>query len=310
MKAALENFYRESGFNSKGPLSVAVQLTKVFTSKVFPLFSEEFIVGRGGQVKGLSGSTLKKILLSYGIERTLSSEGGRTSRGSIDNMRTYVNFLNNQYRAGNPIDWKEIEEFWIEKVRAYFDAAPFTLNIDASQSVRAVISNLTQQALERQRQVTGVKYLGTMMQHLVGAKLDVVMGIGSVVHNCASNNDQEHGRTGDFDIGDVSIHVTTRPSDGLFAKCCENLRANRRPLIITVGSGVSVAEELARETGIEDRIDIIDFIQFIVANIHERSSFERAERHQRIEQLVERYNSIIDEFETDPSLRIEVAQGR
>ncbi|WP_409014985.1 DUF4928 family protein [Dyadobacter sp. CY345] len=37
--------------------------------------------------------------------------------------------------------------------------------------------------------------------------------------------DQENGRTGDFDIGDVTIHVTTRPSEALLYKCRENLLA-------------------------------------------------------------------------------------
>lgn len=311
MRDALERFSRENGYNSKGPLSVAVQLTRAFAGGSLPIDPENHMVDRGGQVKGLGGPKLKRILAEHGIERILSSEAGRTSRGSIDNMRAYVEFLNEYHaNSGAPINWIEVEDFWIGKVRAYFDAAPFTLNADASQSVKTIVLNLTEQAIERQRQVTGVKFLGTMMQHLVGAKLDVVMGIGSIAHNSASNNDQEHGRTGDFDINDATIHVTTRPSEALMGKCRENLAANRRPLIITIGTGVVVAEELAKDLGISERVEVIDFVQFIVANIHERSLFNRADRQVRFEQLIERYNAIIDAFETDPSLRIEVAQGR
>ena len=146
--------------------------------------------------------------------------------------------------------------------------------------------------------------------NLVGAKLDGVMGPGSIVHNCASNNDQEHGRTGDFDIDDATIHITIRPSAALMVKYRENLSANRRPLVITTGTGVVVAEELAKDMGISERVEAIDFVQFIAANIHERSLFNRAERQVRLEQLIERYNGIIDDFETDHSLKIEIAPGR
>ncbi len=236
--------------------------------------------------------------------------GGRTSRGSIENMRVYIDFLNTYHRSHGNFNWDEVEQFWVSKVHEYFDADPFTLSIDASQSVRAIIRNLTDQALKRQREVSGVKFLGTMMQHLVGAKLEVVMGVGSVKHNCASSNDQEYGRTGDFDLGDVSIHVTTRPSEALLLKCRENLNANRRPLIITIDTGVALAEDIADELAIGDRVDVIDFIQFIVANIHERSSFEEDGRSKRIMQLVERYNEIVSNVETDPSLKIEIAKGR
>lgn len=88
----------------------------------------------------------------------------------------------------------------------------------------------------------------------------------------------------------------------------ENLSANRRPLIITTGTGVVVTEELAKGMGISERVEAIDFVQFIVANIHERSLFNRAERQVRLEQLIE--NAIIDAFETDHSLKSEVAPGR
>ncbi len=309
MREALERFYQESGFNTKGPLSVAIQLSRAFQSKEMPINPDEFLAERGGQVKGLGGPNLKKILRDYGIERLLSSEAGRTSRGSINNMRSYVEFLNS-YHSSAPIDWNEVEQFWIDKIQDYFDATPFTISLDASQSIKTIIRDVVDQAVKRQRLVTGVKYLGTIMQHLVGAKLDMVMGSGAVTHNSSSNNDQEHGRTGDFDIGDVSIHVTTRPSEALLIKCRENLSANRKPLIVTIDSGVGLAGDLANELGIEERVEIIDFIQFIVANIHERGLFDRTGRHDRIEELIERYNSIIDRFETDPSLKIEVAAGR
>ena len=306
----LERFYREASFNGKGQLSVAVQLTQAIRNLPFPLNPRDFLTAQEGQVKGLGGNNLKKILKSSGIDRVLSSEGGRTSRGSIKNMEVYFRFLNEQYDQGIQIDWNEVSEFWAQKVRAYFDASPFSISIDSAQSIRTLLHNLLQQALERQRQMPGSRYQGAMMQHLIGAKLEIVLHPNPVVHNSISTNDQEHGRTGDFDIGDVSIHVTTRPGEALLEKCRQNLQANRKPLIITLEGGVNMATQLADELGIVERVEIIDFIQFIVANIHERSSFTRDARFTQLEQLVDNYNRIIDTYETDPSLRIEIASGR
>ena len=310
MQEDLEQFYREAAFIGKGPLSVAIQLTESAKHMAFPLNPKDFLTERGGQVKGLGGPNLKKILKTYNIDRILSSEGGRTSRGSIDNMEAYFSFLNSQYAKGVPINWDLVGKFWAKKVQEYFDASPFSISVDSAQSIRTLILNLLQQALDRQRQIPGSRFQGIMMQHLIGAKLEMVMPPNSVTHNSVNTNDQERGRTGDFDLGDVSIHVTTRPSEALLEKCSQNLHANRKPLIITLDSGVNMAIQLADELGIVDRVEIIDFVQFVVTNIHERSSFARDDRYTQIERLVENYNRIVDSYETDPSLRIEIALGR
>ena len=310
MRQALEQFYAEQKFNGKGPLSVAVQLTRAARNSDFPLNPEDFLTGLGGQVKGLGGPNLKAILKEYGIDRVLTKEGARTSRGSISNMRSYVEFLNTQHQSAGPLDWDEIEQFWIGKVQDYFASDPVKLSVDASNSVRFIVRDLISQITARQKAMPGATFLGTMMQHLVGAKLEVILGYGNIVHNCASNNDQNAGRTGDFDISDSTIHVTSSPSEALLEKCRENITANRKPIIITLDKGVDTAEVLAENIGISTRIDIIDFVQFIVTNIHEHSLFRLDDRHVRIEELIECYNKLIDTYETEPSLKIEVARGR
>jgi hypothetical protein len=47
-----------------------------------------------GQVAGLGGDNLKKILKEHGITQILAAEGGRTSRGNMGLMMEYVKFLN------------------------------------------------------------------------------------------------------------------------------------------------------------------------------------------------------------------------
>lgn len=144
------------------------------------------------------------------------------------------------------------------------------------------------------------------MQHLVGAKLDLLYGAGKVVHHGANTSDQNPDRTGDFDLGDVSIHVSISPAEALIRKCADNIAAGRKPIIVTGKRGLTLAEGLAENAGISDRLDVIEFEQFIATNIYELGEFEQSKRKDKVQELVAHYNRIVTTYETDPSLKIEV----
>ena len=93
-KERLEAFQSENHITTKGPLSLVVQFTRMVRDKAFPLNPDDFQTSSKGQVAGLGGANLKKILKEHGITQQLSSEGGRTSRGSMGLMIKYVDFLN------------------------------------------------------------------------------------------------------------------------------------------------------------------------------------------------------------------------
>ena len=63
-----------------------VQFTRLIQDKEFPLNPDKFQTSGKGQVAGLGGGNLKKILKEHGITQQLSAEGGRTSRGSMGLM--------------------------------------------------------------------------------------------------------------------------------------------------------------------------------------------------------------------------------
>lgn len=90
----LKSFSDDNEMTGKGPLSVALILTRRASSMGVPLDPKNFLTPKGGQVAGLSGGTVQSILADHGITRVLSEEGGRTSRGSISRMRGYVDLLN------------------------------------------------------------------------------------------------------------------------------------------------------------------------------------------------------------------------
>lgn len=302
-QAALEAFDAEHIGLSKGSLSFALIITRKIKSKEFPIDADDFRTVNEGQVAGLGGSAVRKILKDHGIERILSDEGGRTSRGNMGRMRAYADVLNSLWRQG-ALDLDAAERFWVERVNTYFDAQPFTFKLDPSKSLRFCVRHLLAQGVARQREIKGTMYAGAIMQHLVGSKLDLVTE-GKVDHNGFSVADAPSNRSGDFLIGDVAVHVTTAPTEALIRKCQGNLESGLRPLIITTEDGLGGAKALAKQAALEDRIDVMEIEQFVAANVYERSGFARDARPTIVQEIISRYNKIIADCESDPSLRIE-----
>ena len=301
----LMEFVAANSFRGKGPLCVGLVVTQHGRKMGLPLDPETLITEGGGQVLGLGKGAVQSILKRHGIERVLASEGGRTSRGSMNNMRAYVALLNELHEQG-PLDLDAVEAFWIERVHEFFAGKPFKIRLDASRSLRVVVSDVLHQAEERQKTMPGVYYAGAVLQHLVGAKLDCVLGEGKFEHNSYSTADAPSNRVGDFLVGDVAIHVTTSPGEALIQKCRDNLDEGLRPLIVTMQRGVAVAEGLSRNASIGDRIDIFEIEQFVASNVYELGAFAADGRRTAVNDLVERYNRVVEEIETDPSLKIEL----
>lgn len=301
----LETFAGEASFLNKGPLCVALVTTRIAMREGLPLEPAQLLTERGGQVMGLGKGAVQKILAVHSITRVLAAEGGRTSRGSIDNMREYVGFLNSLYDSGLA-DLESIEEFWIEKVRSYFNRKPLKLKYDPSRSLREIVRDVIIQAIERQRESGGTMYAGAVLQHLVGAKLECALGNGSIEHNSFSTSDEQSGRAGDFLVNDVAIHVTTAPGDGVLERCQENLENGQQVVIVTLSDKLEALRQLAENHELSERIDYFDVEQFISLNLFEFSKFKAAGRKPALDDIIRRYNEIITAHETDASLRVEI----
>ena len=304
-REALLAFAAEHGFRGKGSLCVALVVTEHAARSGLPLDPGALVTEGGGQMLGLGKGAVQAILKRHGIARVLAAEGGRTSRGSLGNMRAYVAFLND-LRKSQTVDLEEIERFWIELVQQFFAAKPFKLRLDSSKSLRMMIRDLVEQAVDRQKASPGMYYAGALLQHMVGAKLDCALGHGHLEHHSFSTADAPSGRAGDFLTGDVVIHVTTSPGEAVIEKCRENLHSGIRPVLVTVRGGLAVAEGLATNIGIAERIDVFEIEQFVALNLYERGKFVEGGCKLAVETLIARYNEIIDDVETDPSLRIEL----
>lgn len=259
----LRAFQAENNIFTKGPLSLVVQFTRLVRDQTFPLNPDDFQTSGKGQVAGLGGGNLKKILKEHGITQQLSAEGGRTSRGSMGLMIKYVDFLN-AWNTEETVDFAEIEDFWAEQVREYFRNQPFVLTADTSKTIGANLDELFEQARKRQKQNPGTQYLGTVLQHLVAAKLCLIMPDNSFEIHGASVADGPTDRNGDFVINNTIIHCTTMPGALLIEKCKANLRSGTHPVIITIFDRVHTALNLAEDAGLAGRVEVWDIQQLLI----------------------------------------------
>lgn len=306
----LRSFVAENDFaKTRGALNVGLVMTRRARELGLPLDADAQLSPSRGQVAGLNGEAGNRILRDHGVTRSIGTEVGRTNRGSIAKMRSYVAFLN--ALPADQQDLARIEQFWAELFKARFASAPFKLRREAGLSIEYVVRDLLQQSEERQQESGGAMIVGTMLQHLVGAKLEEALdGRIELRHHAANTNDAGHGRGGDFDIGDTVIHVTATPSEALMRKCADNLRAGARPVIVTTPRGLALADGLASFAGIRAGIELLEIGQFVATNVQELGLFAVVGAAEALERIVERYNAIVDAHEVDPSLRIATTSNR
>lgn len=297
----LQHFFDENRMGSKGTLCVGLAVTRKAIEDGLPLAFESILTENRGQVSVLGKSNIQRILSDHGINRVLAEEGGRTNRGNMGLSEKYVAFLNDGRYSKT--DLKKIEKWWISKVQAFFAGKPLIMKLDPSKSMRALVRDLISLAEKRQSQNRGSTIVGTVLQHLVGAKLSLLLDYAPEMHG-ASVADAVSERNGDFALEDVVIHVTSSPGEAVIRKCASNIEDGKRPILITTYKRAAVAEGLADSAGMGDRIDIFDIEQFVAGNLFELGKFTREGRSMTAEKLVAAYNQIVEQCETDPSLKI------
>lgn len=289
-------------FATTGPLAIALVVVDRARGRDLPLDPVDFRAANSAQVAGAGGMAANRILRRHGVNNSLGSEGGRTSRGSIDRMEELVALLNRRHAAGD-LDLDAVEAFWVQKAQEYFNTTPIAFRADPALSLRMALRELLAQAELRQKSMGGVMIVGAVMQHIVGAALELSLGQGDVIHHGSNQNDAK-GRGGDFELGDAVLHVTNAPTAQLIGKCRINLDAGMRPVIITNPKPLIAAEVLADAEGLGGRIEFVDFEQFICVQLYGLGGFKASDVRSQLTRLIETYNAIIDQVEPSPSLRI------
>ena len=297
----LKSFFDEHKMGTKGTLCLGLVVSRDAIEKGLPLVFESLLTENKGQISLLGKTHVQKILEEHGITRVLAEEGGRTNRGNMGLAKNYVDFLNMHNYTKKQLE--EVENWWIERVNAFFRAKPLQMKLDSAKSIRAAVRELIAIAEKRQSESKGSTIVGTILQHLVGAKLSLILPDMPDNHG-ASVSDAVSDRDGDFMIEDVVIHVTSSPGEAVIRKCQRNIDDGKHPILITTYKKVPVAEGLADDCALANRIDIFDIEQFLASNLYELGLFTPFGRKETATRLIEAYNTIIDSCETDPSLRI------
>ncbi len=156
---------------NKGPLCVALVITRTAQKSGMPLDPTKLVTPAQGQVLGLGKGAVQAILAEYEITKTLAAEGGRTSRGSMGNMQEYAVFLNEAAKREG-FDLKMVEAWWVQRVRDYFESSPLKLKVDTGSSLKACLTGIFDEAKRRQSENRGSTVLGAVMQHLVANMLE------------------------------------------------------------------------------------------------------------------------------------------
>lgn len=258
------------------------------------------------QVRGLSGSTISKILEQHGETRIFTREGGRTSRGTIFLASAFRDVLNNTQVSGSDhIDAAsvstQLEAFFTQCVRLdYFDKQRITVDLDHTKPVSAVVSDILKAAAERSDKPTGA-----VLQHLIGAKLQLRFPDVEIGTDRANAADLQTDREGDFQVGTTAFHVTTAPMEKLISRCVENKRAGYRPVILTLESKVIAARQMADNVGMSEQISVQAAETFIGNNIEEIAIYDSDKIREGLARLIRTYNERIDAIEIDKSLMID-----
>ncbi|HAU3138127.1 TPA: DUF4928 domain-containing protein [Salmonella enterica subsp. diarizonae] len=258
------------------------------------------------QVRGLSGTTISKILEQHGETRIFTREGGRTSRGTIYLAAAFRDVLNNtQIHGSGPLDAtfvaSQLEEFFTQCVRLdYFDKQRITVDLDYAKPVSTVVSDILKAAAERSDKPTGA-----VLQHLIGAKLQLRFPHVEIGNDRANAADLQTDREGDFQVGTTAFHVTTAPMEKLISRCVENKRAGYRPVILTLESKVIAARQMADNVGMSDMISVQAAETFVGNNIEEIAIYDGDKIREGLARLIRTYNTRINTIEIDKSLMID-----
>jgi len=300
---ALEKFRVDNDVTSKGRLSAVLIYSDIAKRDGLPIDPDSIKTNKQGQIASLSGSRVRSILSEYGIHEMLASEGGRTTRGNLSLVAEYVSLLNQIHERGFT-ETGLIRDWWVNRVQDFFNEEPMRVRIDESLSVSARIARIIAAARQKESQAGGTKYVGQVLQHLVGAKLSIIYPDRSYDENAVSTADEQTGRPGDFFVGDTAIHVTAAPTEALIKKCSDNINRGLRPFIVTVKERVASASGLADDAGMGERVEVVSIEQFVATNVAEWSDFTTSGNMSEFRRLIETYNDIVDSVETDKRIKI------
>lgn len=189
-------------------------------------------------------------------------------------------------------------------------SAPLLFRYRPDYSFSTLLRDLLRQVYKRQTDNRSVINVGIVLHYLIYAQLELMLAGKNIEirHNAMSVGNVRAAQPSNFVIKQMAIYVTTLPTLNLIKKCKENLKVGLFPIIITIQEKIEAAETLTKAKGLANRIEILSAEQFLTINFYQLSNFGEIEYSTTLETLVSMYNTLIDRYETDPSLRISIGK--
>lgn len=257
----------------------------------------------GSQVRGASGTAVKKILSTFGETRLFVSEGGRTNRGlrgDIDLLLHTINAmrLSHQSAEARNAVLRRFQELLVDRVREFHTLKRLEIVYAATSSTWQLVHDLLLEAKKTDKD-------DAVSQYLVGAKLQLRFPGIKVENELFSTADVQKGRPGDFRVRDTVFHVTVRPTVSVYDKCRRNLEKGLRVYLLVPDAFTDGARQNA-ELNAAGQITVQSLESFVSQNIDELSEFGADRVKKELRKLFEVYNARVDSIEANKSLLIDI----
>lgn len=263
-------------------------------------------------VKGHTASKIRHILTKRGVviptAARASTESGRTSGATrpaaIELFQKLKPKVLADIDAGR--DVAQLLEPCIRRViellQKHFGREKIKIRFSPTQTVHSIVEQILQSSGNRQ---------GSVAQHLVGAKLSLRFPEIDIAHHHAFAGDVQTAREGDYVIGDRVFHVTVSPTGDHYRKCKANVDNGKRPYLLVSEryretARIKIEDEIGRNSS--QKVVVESLQDFIGQNIDEISMGANAGSGDGIRKLIEKYNELVDQYDVDKSLMIEVVR--
>lgn len=295
---------RRTGSPARGTVAAALVVLEAFHHEHTPMW-ESLLSKRGGQLAGCGGARVKKIIDRYGSHKDpYSSEGGRTNRGQLPASRAIYKLLTESGVGDLSLDERRSVADALQRhiyetlVKPYYEQQCLSIQVVQDESIGSVVSKLLDEARPR-------GFEAATAQHIVGAALAQARLIESDQIYATSASDESTARQGDFEIGDMVLHVTTSPGDKLMTKCRENLNQGQRPVIATTPDLVQRTLKVL-PGDIYRRVEVVSIPQYVASVLLTAAGVHKARQQRLLKDLLMTYNTHIESTETDRRARVKI----
>lgn len=271
----------------------------------FPVPLDDIETEGGGQVRGLSGKAVGRILARHGESRFLGTEIGRTSRGTLRSARELARRLNRhaEFEALGPAEREAavgaLEAWLAGRATAYLDQRRIPFDLDLARPLSRTFESVLASAARR-------KAAGVVAQHLVGAKLQLRFPDLRIPNHKATTADLATGRLGDFQVGDTVLHVTTSPTDALAPKLEGVRREGLRSILLVPRARAHVATTFLEDNGLAEAVELLPLEAFLAQDVWEAGGFDTRGMARELGALLDLYNRRVEESEGRQGLLLEV----